>query len=258
MRMREKRGTRRISLFVAALLVGLLLPAAAQAETRTFVNAFNLFPTGGALTEGPANKYPSSIAVSGVAGTVTKVTVTLIGYTSGSPDDTDAVIVGPNGQKVMLVSDACGVNPSTFEDENWTFDDSASTFISDAGPCSSFQDASFKPTNYENPDDDDLTPGGGPAGPYLNKLSLLAGGSPNGAWKLFVFDDNPAVHGFDISAWALNLEIQPPPPATPAPPAPPATPQATGQQAAALAKCKAKKSKKARKKCRKKAQSLPL
>ncbi len=119
------------------------------------------------------------------------------------------MIVGPNGQKVMLVSDACGVNPNTLEDENWTFDDSAPTFISNGGPCGDFQDESFKPTNYENPDDDDLTPSGGPAGPYLNSLSLLAGGSPNGAWNLFVFDDNPTFHGFDISAWALNLEIQP-------------------------------------------------
>ncbi len=160
--------------------------------------------------------------------------MTLIGYSSASPDDTDAVIVGPNGQKVMLVSDACGVNPNTLDDENWTFDDSASTFISDAGPCDSFQDASFKPTNYENPDDDDLTPGGGPAGPYLNSLSLLAGGSPDGDWKLFVFDDNPSFHGFDLSAWALHLEIQPPPPAAPTPPsgsAGPASTTPTGKKA---------------------------
>jgi hypothetical protein len=242
--MREKRGVSRIGLLAGALLIVALFPAATRAETRTFVNVFNLFPTGGALTQGPANKYPSSIAVSGVAGTVTKATVTLIGYSSTSPDDADAVIVGPNGQKVMLLSDACGVNPSTLEDENWTFDDSASTFISDNGPCGSFQDASFKPTNYENPDLDDLTPGGGPAGPYLNSLSLLAGGSPNGAWNLFVFDDNPSFHGFDLSAWALNLDIQP---------APAAAPQTTGQQAPAK-KCKKrhKRSAAEAKKCKKK------
>ena len=252
--MREERGIRRrLSLFVAALIVAALFPAAASAETRTFVNAFNLFPTGGALTSGPANKYPSSIAVSGVAGTVTKATVTLIGYSSASPDDTDAVIVGPNGQKVMLVSDACGVNPNTLDDENWTFDDSASTFISDAGPCDSFQDASFKPTNYENPDDDDLTPGGGPAGPYLNSLSLLAGGSPDGDWKLFVFDDNPSFHGFDLSAWALRLEIQPPPPAAPTPPSGSAGPASTTPTAKkACKKKKHKRSASAAKKCKKK------
>jgi hypothetical protein len=228
-----------------------LFPTAAGAETRSFINVFNLDPPGGASTVGPANVYPSSIAVSGVAGTVTKVTVTLIGLSSSSPDDIDAAIVGPNGQQVMLMSDACGLNPNTLDDDNWTFDDSAPTFLSDGGPCGAFQDESFKPTNYEDPADDDLTPQGGPAGDFQNSLSVLAGGSPNGAWNLFFLDDNPNFHGFDLSAWALNLEIQPPAAA-------PGAPQATGQRAAALAKCKGKKSKKARRKCRQKAQSLPL
>jgi hypothetical protein len=246
--MREKRGARRLCAFAAALFIFSLFPAAAGAETRSFVNAFNLFPHLGASTHGPANVYPSSIAVSGVAGTVTNATVTLIGLSSASPDDIDAVVVGPNGQQIMLMSDACGVNPSSLEDDNWTFDDSASTFLSDSGPCGSFQDESFRPTNYEDPSLDDLTAEGGPAGPYLNSLSLLAGGSPNGAWNLFMFDDNNNFRGFSLSAWALNLEIEPPP----------AAPQATGRRAAALAKCKAKKTKKARRKCRQKAQSLPL
>ncbi len=252
--MREKRGARCLFAVVAALFVGAVVPAAAGAESRSFVNVFNLFPHLGALTNGPANEYPSTIPVTGVPGTVTNVTVTLIGLSSASPDDIDAVIVGPNGQQIMLMSDACGINPNELEDDNWTFDDSASTFLSDGGPCGDFEDESFKPTNYENPDDDNLTAEGGPAGPYLNSLSLLAGGSPDGDWNLFMFDDNASFHGFDLSGWALNLEIQPPP----ATPATPAAPQATGQRAAALAKCKSKKTKKARKKCRRKAQALPV
>ncbi len=253
----RRRGVaRRPCALAAALFIFAVFPAAAGAESRSFVNVFNLFPTQGALTSGPANEFPSTIPVSGVPGTVTKVTVTLIGYTSSSPDDTDALIVGPNGQQVMLMSDACGANPTTLEDDNWTFDDSASTFLSDNGPCGSFRDESHKPSNYEDPSLDDFTSAGGPAGPYLNSLSLLAGGSPNGNWNLFVFDDNASFHGFDFSAWALNLQIQPPP-AAPAAPAAPGS-QATGKRAAALAKCKSKKSKKARRKCRHKAQSLPL
>jgi hypothetical protein len=226
-----------------------LFPAAAGAESRSFVNVVHLFPNDGANTEGRANVYPSSIAVSGLAGTVTKVTVTLIGLSSSGPDDMDAVIVGPNGQQVMLMSDACGT--SSLDDDNWTFDDSAPTFISNNGPCGSFEDESFRPTDYEDPALDDLTEEGGPAGPYFTSLALLAGGSPNGAWNLFVFDDTDGFRGFDLSGWALNLEIQPPPAAAGAT-------QATGQRAAALAKCKTKKTKKARHKCRHKARSLPL
>jgi hypothetical protein len=259
MREREKRGVRRLCVLAAALFITALLPAAARAETHTFLNLTQLTPSGGAGTFGPAfPSFPSSIAVSGLSGTVSKATVTLINYHSSSPDDADVVLTGPNGQKVMLMSDACGEsNPGmgvSFEavEENWTFDDAAATFVPNNGPCPTGQTASFKPSNYEDPSLDDLSTGGGPVGPYLNSLSLLAGGSPNGAWNLFSLDDNAACcFGFGISGWALTLEVQPPA-------AGPAAVAATGQRAAALAKCKGKKTKKARRKCRQKAQALPL
>jgi hypothetical protein len=237
-----------LALFAALALAFALGPAAAHAETRTFVHTSNLSPSGGASTEGPANEYPASINVSGLSGTVTKVSVTLIGYGSSSPADTDAAIVGPNGQQVMLISDACGeTDAHSVHFENWTFDDAAQGFLSSVDCAPDFQDASFKPSNYGNPDDDDLSAAGGPAGPYLNSLSLLAGGSPNGAWNLFVFDDNDVgYHGFDISGWALNLEIQPPPatPATPpttSSPAPPKKCKKKRKKAAAAKKCKKKR-----------------
>ena len=203
-------GGRVVFLVAAACIAAMLLPASAGAETRTFLNLTDLYPTEGAGTGGHSDPYPSRIAVSGLPGTVTKVMVTIIGYASSSPDDTDMAIVGPNGQAVMLMSDACGLNPSGATNDNWTFDDAAPAFLSDNGPCGNYQLASVKPTNYEDPQNDDLTPGGGPAGPYRNALSVLAGGSPNGTWNLFVMDDNPGAYfGFDVGTWALNLEIQP-------------------------------------------------
>jgi hypothetical protein len=256
--MREKRGPRRVCVLAAALFIAALLPAAARAETHTFLNLTQLAPRDGAGTSGPANVYPSNIAVSGLSGTVSTATVTLISYQSSSPDDADVVITGPNGQKVMLMSDACGESivpggPAfSADNENWTFDDAAPTFVPNGGPCAPAQTASFQPSNYGDPGLDDLSTDGGPVGPYLNSLSLLAGGSPNGSWNLFMLDDNAACcFGAGIAGWALTLDIQPPP-------ATPAAPQATGQRAAALAKCKGRKSKKARRKCRQKAQGLPL
>jgi len=244
----------------AALFVAALFPTVAQAETHTFLNLTHLAPSGGAGTSGPANVYPSSISVSGVSGTVTNAKVTLIDYHSSSPDDADVAITGPNGQAVMLMSDACGetILPGgpTFsaDDENWTFDDAAPTFLSNGGPCAPSQTASFRPSNYlgNTGEPDDMSVSGGPPPPYLNALSFLTGGSPNGAWRLFVLDDDGSAccFGAGMSGWALTLEVQPP--------AATSTPATTGQQAAALAKCKTKKSKKARRKCRQKAQSLPL
>ncbi len=265
--MRKKRGIRRLCLLPTALVLLALAPALARADTHTFLNTDDLNPANGAGTYGPATKYPSSIVVSGLSGTVTKASVTLIGLSSASPDDIDMVITGPNGQQVMLMSDACGEAPNTLANEDWTFDDSAQTFLSDGGPCAANQQASFLPSNYlgSAPEPDDLSPGGGPAPPYVNAMSFFNGATPDGAWNLFVMDDNAAGYlGFDIKAWVLKLEVQPPPPAPPlatpvtAPVTAPVTTQkATGRRAAALAKCRKKKARKARKRCRRRARGLP-
>ncbi len=72
--------------------------------------------------------------------------------------------------------------------------------------------------NSVEPDDLSVAPGGPPP-PYVNNLAVLAGGSPNGSWDLFVLDDNSACClGFSIdSGWALTLEVEPPPPEPPPP-----------------------------------------
>lgn len=246
----------------AALLIGVLVPASARAETHTFLNMADLVPTGGAGDFGPAGKYPSSIVISGLSGTVTRATVTLIDLDSSSPDDIDMVITGPNGQQVMLMSDACGEYPANLEDEDWTFEDAAPTFVPNGGPCGPGQQVSFKPSNYlgSEPEPDDLSPGGGPAPPYLNALSFFDGASPDGAWNLYVIDDNAAGFlGFEIKAWALTLDVEPPPPAPmPAAAGAAASPKATGKRAAALARCKKKATKRARTRCRRRARTLPV
>ncbi len=141
-------------------------------------------------------------------------------------DDADIVLRGPNGQQVLLISDACMQGTSLRG--NWIFDDSGSSFVSKQGPCSPDvpTQSIFRPTNYlgqpealdnsTEPDDLSASPGG-PAPPYVNNLAVLAGGSPNGAWDLFALDDNSACClGFSInSGWALTLEVDPaaePPP----------------------------------------------
>jgi hypothetical protein len=256
------------------LLAGPVLSAASAAETRTFVNLGEEFPTGDANgLFGPATDYPSTIAVSGVPGTVTSVTATVVSLGSSSPDDIDMALVGPDGAQVMLMSDACGLNPMTLTEATFTFDDAAGSFLSDNGPCTSGEPKTFKPSNYENPELDNFSlEGGGPPPPYTNKMSALAAGSPDGAWKLFVLDDNPGGFvGFTFPAWSLSLTVEPPPVAPPkvetvtvtvpgptiTVPAATPTPTKTGKRAAVLAKCKTKPKAK-RAKCRASAQKLPL
>jgi hypothetical protein len=246
----------------AALLVAVLAPASARAETHTFLNTSDLVPSGGAGDFGPAGTYPSSIIVSGLTGTVTRATVTIVDLDSSSPDDIDMVITGPNGQRVMLMSDACGEYPNNLEDEDWTFEDAAPTFVPDGGPCGPGQQVSFRPSNYlgAEPEPDDLSAGGGPAPPYVNALSFFNGASPDGAWNLYVLDDNAAGFlGFEIKAWALTLDVEPPAPQATVPPAAAKTtptPDAGGRLRAALARCKKKTTGRARRRCRHRARAL--
>src|SRR5205085_4203189 len=72
-----------------------------------------------------ANPYPSSINVSGVGGSVGKLTVTLNNFGHSFPDDVDILLVAPNGRSVVLMSDVGGgFNVSGV---NLTFDDSAAS-----------------------------------------------------------------------------------------------------------------------------------
>lgn len=254
--------SRRLLLLPVVLLVVALAPTVARADTHTFLNTEGYGPSEVGGTVGPANHYPSTVAVSALSGTVTKVTVTTFDLTAGN--ELDMALVGPNGAQVMLMSDACGSEAA--KHDYLTFDDSASQFVNGAS-CPLGQRGSVLPTNYGDPESDVLSVKGGPSGPFSNQLSAFNGISPNGDWNLFMLDDQAGVFGFEMGGWALTLEVEPPAPIPPTPvivqvpaPAPISAPilAQTGKRAAALARCKAKKTTKARKSCRSKAQKLPL
>jgi len=172
-----------------AVLIALLVPAGANAATFNFFSTVGLGPSGGAGTGGPATSYPSSIEVAGLGGPLTKVTATIIDFGSGVPDDVDMLLVGPEGEQVMLMSDACG-EAQFFDNDTWTFDDDAPTLLSDSGPCASNQAASFKPSNYVGgaPEPDQFGVGGSVFPPFASTLSAFAGTDPNGPWDLYVLD----------------------------------------------------------------------
>jgi hypothetical protein len=239
-----------VTLVAAAIWLGVIAPSPGQAQTVTFVEPTDINIPGGFT--GGATPYPSTIIVGGLSGTVTRASVLLLGVDAGGNIEAlDLVLVGPNGGKVMLWSDACG-SLGPFDDLDYGFDDATGTFLSDPGPCAA---GPYMPSNYENPALDNLSVGlnsaGGPTPPYTNSLSAFNGIPPNGNWNLFAYSDTNADF-IEIGAWALFLTIQPPPPVTT-----PAPATETGQRAAALAKCKKKRGK-AKRRCKRKARQLPL
>jgi subtilisin-like proprotein convertase family protein len=62
----------------------------------------------GTGTSGPASPYPATRTISGHTGLISDLNVSLDGIWHQRPEDLDLLLVGPQGEKVVLMSDACG------------------------------------------------------------------------------------------------------------------------------------------------------
>jgi subtilisin-like proprotein convertase family protein len=150
-------------------------------------------------TNSASTPYPSTISVSGVAANLTSVTVAVNGVQHAWANDLDLLLVAPNGQSVMLLSDAGAGQPISGGSANLVFRDDASPAPENAA----FSSGVYRPTNYGN---DDVLPAPAPPGPHGATLSSLLSGGVNGTWRLFVADDFPGSDGGQISGgWNLTF-----------------------------------------------------
>jgi subtilisin-like proprotein convertase family protein len=163
--------------------------------SASFSNTANItIPSSGAATA-----YPSNIVVSGMPGTVADVNVSLFGLAHSRPDDIDVLLVGPAGQKMILMSDVGGSNSIT--NVNLVFDDEAANSLPDSGQLTS---GTFKPTNIGT---GDTFTSPAPAGPYGSLLSGFDGTNPNGTWRLYVVDDSILRSGSISGGWGLTFAL---------------------------------------------------
>lgn len=164
-------------------------------------NTLNTIPA-----SGPAAIYPSVINVSGLTGNVTKLIVTLVPQQHENQGDLDILLVGPQGQALVLLSDANGDpdNPFLFN-RVIKFDDAATDTIFDG---QALFDGTYRPVNYGG-GDSFPTPAPAtfqspaPAG-TATLASVFNGTDPNGDWKLFIVDDQGFNSGA-LASWSLTL-----------------------------------------------------
>lgn len=165
-----------------------------------------LFINTNAITINDNNKatpYPSTITVSNLAGTVAKVTVTLVRFNHTFPDDVDILLVGPSGERVVLMSDAGASTPVV--NGRLTFDDAATDSVPDLAPINPI--ATYKPSNYEG---SEVFPAPAPGTPYAAALSTFNGTNPNGPWSLYIQDDASPDFGNIAGGWQLNIQTTAP------------------------------------------------
>jgi subtilisin-like proprotein convertase family protein len=153
---------------------------------------------------GPADLYPSRITVDGVYGTIKKLAVTLRGVQHTYPADMDMILVGPQGQKIVLFSDA-GKGGFPISDVTVTFSDDASKPLPAEGRILT---GTYTPTNYEPGERGELDSFPEvPDGPISTHLSVYNNSSPNGTWSLYVMDDGPGDAGAINGGWSLQISV---------------------------------------------------
>jgi hypothetical protein len=202
-------------MFTVLSLVGSPAEAARAPATQPALAQVGTFSNGAAITVGtdavltllPATPYPSTIAVSGLLGSITDVDVTLSSVSHSRPDDFDVLVVGPGGQSVILMSDACDtVDPGGV---NYTFSDQAAAPLENGSGTNCSTTGTYQPSNYDGSansiePDDFPAPGPGQVGGAL--LSGFNGTTANGTWSLYVVDDRPAGSQGGINGgWSLTI-----------------------------------------------------
>lgn len=175
------------------LFAGLLLVAALPASAQTFTSSEAI----AIPNSGNGAPYPSVIAVSGLSGNVTGLTVTLSGFTHTFPDDVDVLLVSPSGTPVVLMSDVGGSGDVAAL--NLVLQD-GSPAMPDNGPLVS---GTFAPTNIGATD---TFPAPAPSTTPAANLAAYNGpaSAANGNWSLYVVDDLTGDSG-SFSGWSLTF-----------------------------------------------------
>lgn len=144
--------------------------------------------------------------------------MTLYDFYHELPDNIDVLLVGPLGQKFVLMGDAgdaIPIDPSA--PVTLMFTDAAGQVLPNSAMLTS---GMFEPTNWESPVTDFPAPA--PPGPYNEPGSAIGGTGPqtlngtfglsnaNGVWSLYVRDDGgtfvpEAITGCISGGWSLEF-----------------------------------------------------
>jgi subtilisin-like proprotein convertase family protein len=192
-----KRGL----LILKALSVIIFLSNAVYADTYTFTQTTPF------VFQGTTNS--SVIFASGMIGNVTDVNITLNGLKVNNPfqgiSEIDVLLVGPQGQKIILVSYVCEAftSPGPFD---FTFAASASGALPAGNSGMSCVSGTYLPSDYHDQTVVGYVLGSpAPAPPYSINLADLNNVNPAGNWTLYAAE-HEGNEGGTIDSWTLTIE----------------------------------------------------
>lgn len=142
---------------------------------------------------------PSTITVSDLKAPIADVDVSLHSLTHPTASDLDILLVGPNGQKALIMSDT----GDDAQNDSLTFSDEASERLPSTDNLVS---GTFQPT------DDDYTPAPdtfaapAPTTSSGSALSVFNGTDGNGVWTLYIREqDAIPVENGSLTGWSLRI-----------------------------------------------------
>ncbi len=196
---------------ILSLLIWMVL-ARASGATYSFTNSqfISIDDSTNSLTK--ATPYPSTNYVVGLTGqVVTKVTVTLHGLSHTFPSDVSVLLVGPQGQRAVVMSETGGQSKYSVTNLTLTFDDDATNSLP---VYTSLVSGSFKPTDgyvllgYPQLPYDFPTPAPPGNSNSVAALSIFKNTDPDGLWNLYVLCDSGGSDSGSLSnGWSLGLSV---------------------------------------------------
>ena len=169
-------------------------------EPTLFCNDTSIQIPGSGTGASPAAPYPSEIVVSGLRALL-DVKVHLLDMSHTWPHDIDILLVGPQGQNLIIMSDAGAVSPIL--NINLILDDEAAMVV----PNSQITSGTYHPINYGVESDPFASPA--PVPTAATELATFIGTNPNGTWQLYVMDDAAGDIGNMAGGWCLAITAEP-------------------------------------------------
>ncbi|MEA5452143.1 FG-GAP-like repeat-containing protein [Leptolyngbya sp. CCNP1308] len=157
---------------------------------------------------GTGDLFPSVLNVQGLLGQIKDVSVTLKDLNIGTDNNLDIWLEGPQGQKIILLSDAG--NGSSLQNLTLTFNNSGIPALAGGGAWLT-DNTVYRPSNNTG-DIGDLDPSVfGTAATSFNQFIGQSGTSLNGEWKLYIQDDtdsgsDASNFGKLLSGWSLTFD----------------------------------------------------
>jgi len=161
---------------------------------------------------GVASPYPSTITVSGAPTIIGSLRLSLYDLSISVPDTAAYLLVGPSGQRFILMAAAGGLTPGGPVTMNFT--DIAGQVVPDNGPITT---SDYEPTSWSTVGD---FPPPAPAGPYNYPGSTIGGTgtqtlngnfggrNANGTWSLYITDVGTSSAGGPIGHVAGGWGIE--------------------------------------------------